>query len=198
VTRPVSGAAQLSLIPVEAGGARLLPAPGGGDVSSPSFAAPNSLLFVRSEKGVSEVWTMQTDGSGARSLGAAGCGMPTASPSGGSFLCLEAQERRSLFVYPIKGGRGTRLYELPEGRDFVYARWNGAGDRIFAVARDRRLLTLNSSTGALLREEAIGLGGTSISSQGRLLTAALDASGEVSAYSIIRSSSDLYLASGIR
>lgn len=199
VTRPVSGAAQLSLIPVDAGGARLLPTPG-GDVSVPSFAGPNTVLFVRSEKGISEVWTMQTDGSGARSLGAAGCGMPTASPSGSSFLCLEGRPRRSLSIHPIKGGPGLKLYELPDSseREFIYARWNAAGDRIFAVTRDRRLLTLDSSTGTLLREEAIGLGGTTLSGQGLLLTAALDASGETRAYSIVRASSDLYLASGIR
>ena len=126
--------------------------------------------------------------------------MPTASPSGSSFLCLEGQ-RRSLLVYPIKptkGGPGRKLYELPEGRDFVYARWNATGDRIFGITRDRRLLTLDSSAGTLLREEAIGLAGADASGQGRLLTAALDASGEIRAYSIIRASSDLYLASGIR
>jgi len=194
VTQSTSGASQLSLIPVEAGGVRLLPTPG-GDVSAPSFAGPNTLLFVRSEKGVSQVWTMATDGSGARSLGADGCDAPVASPSGSSFLCV-GQRRRSLFVHPIKGGPGLKLYELPEGRDFVYARWNAAGDRIFAVTRDRRLLTLDHSTGALLREEAIGLAGAT--GQGRLLTAALDASGETRAFSIIHSSSNLYLASGIR
>jgi hypothetical protein len=176
----------------------LLPPPG-GDISAPSFAGPNTLLFVRTEKGVREVWTMETNGSGARSLGAAGCDAPIASPSGSSFLCLETQRRRSLFVYPMKptkGGPGLKLYELPEGRDFVYARWNAAGDRIFAVSRDRRLLTLDSTTGALLREEAIGLAGAT--GQDRLLTAALDASGETRAFSIIRVSSDLYFASGIR
>ena len=107
---------------------------------------------------------------------------------------------RSLEIHPIQGGPGRKLYELPgdDKREFIYARWNAAGDRIYGVTRDRRLLTLDSSTGALLREEAIGLGGTSISGSGRLLTAALDASGETQAYSIVRASSDLYLASGIR
>ena len=139
---------------------------------------------------------MATDGSGARSLGADGCDAPTASPSGNSFLCLKGPRRRSLFVYPIQGGPGRKLYELPDDRDFVYARWNATGDRIFGITRDRRLLTLDSSTGALLREEAIGLAGTA--GQGRLLAAAIDAEGETRAYSIIRASSDLYLASGIR
>ena len=139
---------------------------------------------------------MDTDGSGARSLGAAGCDAPVASPSGSSFLCMEGQRRRTLFVHPIKGGPGVKLYELPDDQDFIYARWNATGDRIFGVTRDRRLLTLDSSTGKLLREEAIGLAGTS--GQGRLIAAALDAAGETRAYSIIRASSDLYLASGIR
>ncbi len=195
VTRPLSGALQLLLIPVEAGAVRRLPTPG-GNVSSPSFAGPNTLLFVRSEKGASEIWTMETDGSGARSLGATGCDAPVASPSGSSFLCVEAERKRSLLLRPIQRGPGRKLYELPDGREFVYARWSGTGDRIFGVTRDRRLLTLDSSTGTLLGEEAIGLAGTT--GQDRLLAAALDAEGKTQAYSSFRISSDLYLASGIR
>jgi serine/threonine protein kinase len=195
VTRPISGAPELVLIPVGAGGIRRLPTPG-GSVSTPSFASPSTLLFVRSEKGASEVWTMETDGSGARSLGASDCDMPVASPSGSSFLCVKGEGRRSLFLYPIQGGPGRKLYELPNGADFVYARWNGTGNRIFGVTRNRRLLTLDSSTGALLREEAIPLAGTT--GQERLIAAALDAKAETRAYSIMRSSADLYLASGIR
>ncbi len=195
VTRPVSGAPQLVLIPVEAGGVRQLPGPG-GSVSAPSFAGPSSLLFVRSEKGSSEVWTMATDGSGAHSLGAAGCDAPIASPSASSFLCFQGERRRALFVYPIQRGPGRKLYELPDDRGFVYARWSAAGDRIFGVTRDRRLLTLDSSKGTLLRDEAIGLAETT--GEGRLIAAALDAEGKTQAYSILRASSDLYLASGIR
>jgi Tol biopolymer transport system component len=198
VTRPLSGAPQLILIPVEAGGVRRLPT-SAGNVSAPSFAGPSTLLFVRSEKGVSEVWTMETDGSGARSLGAAGCDMPIASPSGSSFLCVKGEKgerRRSLFLYSIKSGPGRKLYELPNDGDFVYARWSATGDRIFGVTKNRRLLTLDSSTGTLLREEAISLAGTT--GQARLIAAALDAEAATRAYSILRTSSDLYLASGIR
>ena len=195
VTRPLSGAPQLLLVPVEAGGIRRLPSPG-GDLSSPSFAGPGTLLFVRTERGASEVWTMETDGSRARSAGATGCDMPIASPSGSSFLCLKGEPRRSLFLYPIQGGPGRKLYELPNGRDFVYARWSGRGDRIFGVTRDRQLLTLDSSTGTVLREEAIAIAGTT--GQERLIAAALDQEGEARAYSTIRTTADLYLATGIR
>jgi Tol biopolymer transport system component len=195
VTRPLSGAPQLILIPVEAGGVRRLPT-SVGNVSAPSFAGPSTLLFVRSEKGVREVWTMETDGSGARSLGGAGCDMPIASPSGSSFLCLKGERSRSLFLYSIKSGPSRKLYELPNDGDFVYARWSATGDRIFGVTRNRGLLTLDSSTGTLLREEAIPLAGTT--GQERLIAAALDAEAATRAYSIIRTSSDLYLASGIR
>jgi hypothetical protein len=195
VTRPLSGAPQLILIPVEAGGVRRLPA-SVGNVSAPSFAGPSTLLFVRSDKGVREVWTMETDGSGARPLGGAGCDMPIASPSGSSFLCLKGERKRSLFLYPIKNGPGRKLYELPNDGDFVYARWSATGDRIFGVTRNRRLLTLDSSTGTLLREEALPLAGTT--GQDRLIAAALDAEAATRAYSVLRTSSDLYLASGIR
>ena len=195
MTRPISGAPQLILIPVEAGGVRRLPA-SVGNVSAPSFAGPSTLLFVRTDKGASEVWTMETDGSGARSLGGAGCDMPIASPSGSSFLCVQGERRRSLFLYSIKGGPGRKLYELPNDGGFVYSRWSGAGDRIFGVTRNRRLLTLDSSTGTLLREEAIPLVGTT--GQASLIAAALDAEAATRAYSILRTSSDLYLASGIR
>jgi hypothetical protein len=113
VTRPFSGPPQLILLPVEAGGIRRLPI-SASTVSSPSFAGPSTLLFVRSEKGASEIWTMKADGTGARSLGAAGCDAPVASPSGSSFLCLKGERKRSLFLYPIRGGAGRLLYELPK------------------------------------------------------------------------------------
>jgi hypothetical protein len=139
---------------------------------------------------------MQTDGSGARSLGAAGCDMPVGSPSGSSFLCLSGERKRSLLLYPMKGGPGRKLYELPNDGDFIYARWSATGDRIFGVTRNRRLLTLDSSTGTLLREEALALAGPT--GQARFIAAALDAEAATQAYSFLRTSSDLYLASGIR
>ncbi|HEX9148170.1 MAG TPA: hypothetical protein VF958_03325, partial [Thermoanaerobaculia bacterium] len=195
LTRPLSGPPQLVLIPVEAGGIRRLSS-AGADVSAPSFAGLSTLLFVRSEKGVSEVWRMETDGSGARSLGAQGCGAPTASPSANSFVCVEGERREKLVLHLMDKSPGRRLYELPKEGEFIYARWNGSGDRIFAVTRDRRLLTLDSSTGALIREDTIPVSGTP--GQDRLIAAALDADATIQAYSMIRLSSNLYLASGIR
>ena len=196
VTKSVSGASQLSLIPVEAGGFHLLPTPG-GDVSAPSFAGPNTLLFVRTEKGVSEVWTMETDGSGARSLGAAGCDVPTASPSGSSFLCLKGPRRRSLFVYPIQGGPGRKLYELPDDRRL----------RLRSLERNRRSDLRShprpSAPDAGLLDRDARFGKKRSDSPERPVRAASSRrrstpKGETRAYSIIRASSDLYLASGIR
>jgi len=109
---------------------------------------------------------------------------------------MQGERRRSVFLFSIKGGPGRKLYELPNDGGFVYARWNGAGDRIFGVTRNRRLLTLDSSTGALLHDEAIPLAGTP--AQAGLIAAALDQEAATRAYSILRTSSDLYLASGIR
>jgi hypothetical protein len=122
--------------------------------------------------------------------------MPVASPSGSAFVCVAGERRQSLFLYSIKGGPGRKLYELPNDGAFVYSRWSGSGDRIFGVTRNGRLLTLDSSNGTLLREEAISSGGTT--GQVRLIAAALDAEAATRAYSILRASSDLYLASGIR
>jgi hypothetical protein len=96
----------------------------------------------------------------------------------------------------MKSGPGRKLYELPNDGKFVYARWSAAGDRIFGVTRNRRLLTLDSSTGTLLRDEAIPFAGTT--GQAQLIAAALDAEAATRAFSILRTSSDLYLASGIR
>lgn len=138
---------------------------------------------------------MNTDGSGARPLGVAGCDGPIASPSASSFLCIDGKDRRSLWLYPIQGGSGRKLFELSPGQAFVYARWNTVGDRIFGLTRDRRLLTLDAAAGTLVREET-GLAGTG--GQDRLIAAALDSEARTRAYSTIRVSSDLYLASGIR
>lgn len=138
---------------------------------------------------------MNTDGSGARPLGVAGCDGPIASPSASSFLCIDGKDRQSLWLYPIQGGSGRKLFELSPGQAFVYARWNTAGDRIFGLTRDRRLLTLDAAAGTLVREET-GLAGTG--GQDRLIAAALDSEAQTRAYSTIRVSSDLYLASGIR
>jgi Tol biopolymer transport system component len=192
VTRPPTGLPELVLIPVEAGRTRRLPLRD-AHVSAPSFAGPSTLLFVRTEKGASEVWRIETDGTGARSLGAAGCDLPMASPSRSSFVCVGPDG--ALFVHSMKDRSRRKLYQLGDVGEFVYVRWNGAGDRVFAVTRDRRVLTLDSSTGTLVHEETLPLAAPV---QGRLLDAALDANGAIQAYSVIHTSADLYLASGIR
>jgi Tol biopolymer transport system component len=193
VTRPRSGPPQLILIPVEAGRTRRLSLRD-AHVSAPSYAGPDTLLFVRTEKGASEVWRIETDGTGARSLGAAGCDLPVGSPSRDSFVCVGAEG--ALFVHSMSDGSGRKLYQPADGAEFIYVRWSGTGDRLFAVTRDRRVLTLDSSTGSLIRQETIPLAATPV--HGRVLAAALGSDAGVQAYSVIQRSADLYLASGIR
>jgi Tol biopolymer transport system component len=194
MTEPLSGPQQLVLVPVEAGRTRQLTF-SKASFSAPSFADDKTLLFVRSEGGRSEVWSMATDGSGARSLGASGCDQPIASPSRTSFVCVGG-DRTSLFIYAVDKRPGRKLYELPRGGLFLCARWNDTGDRIFAVTRDRQLLTLDSATGRLLDQTTLpALGAVS---QDVLLTAALNNDATVQAYSLVHASSSLYLATGLR
>jgi hypothetical protein len=74
----------------------------------------------------------------------------------------------------------------------LYARWNTRGDRVFVVTKDRRLLTLDSSTGVVLHEQKVplreGISGES------LITAACSPDGATQAYSIAYTSSRLYLS----
>jgi serine/threonine protein kinase len=190
-SRPVSGPSQLILVPMGAGPAvQLTNSPAAH--SNPSFAGAATILFVRSEAGRSEIWRMQTDGSGSRSLGAAGCDSPAADPSGTWFLCRGGPDGKALLLYPMTGGAGRKLHELGAGPVFIYARWNVSGNRIFAVTSDRRLLTLDSSTGALLRSEEVPLREGS----GSLLSAALTPDAGIQAYSISHFSSRLYLSRG--
>jgi hypothetical protein len=163
--------------------------------SAPSFVDDRTLLVVRTEGDRSGVWTMAMDGSGARSLGAAGCEQPVAAPSRNAFVCV-AGDRSAVFLYPMAGGPGRKLHELPAGGVFLCARWNDAGDRIFAVTRDRQLLTLDSSTGRLVDRKTLPFVGPA--SQDVLLTAALNRDATVQAYSFVHTSSSLYLATGLK
>jgi eukaryotic-like serine/threonine-protein kinase len=194
VTDSPSGPQQLVLVPVEAGRTRQLTS-SKANFSAPSFADTRTLLFVRSEGGRSEVWSMATDGSGARSLGTSGCDQPIASPSRTSFVCV-GSDRRSLFIHFMEKHPGRKLYELPRGGLFLSARWNDTGDRVFAVTRDRELLTLDSSAGRLLDQTTLPLLGPA--SQDVLLAAALNHDATVQAYSLVHASSSLYLAAGLR
>jgi Tol biopolymer transport system component len=194
VTETLSTPPQLVLIPVEAGRTRQL-TNSKATFSAPSFADAKTLLFVRSEGGRSQVWSMATDGSGAQSLGASGCDQPIGSPSRNSFVCVGG-DRTSLFIHSLDKRPGRKLYELPKGGLFLSARWNDTGDRIFAVTRDRELLTLDSSTGSLVARETLPLSGAA--DQDVLLTVALNGDATVQAYSFVHTSSSLYLATGLR
>ena len=194
-TRSLSSPPQLVLISSAAGAPRRLTFSGAGH-SQPSFAGSNTLLFVRSQGGASEVWRMETDGSGARSLGATGCDAPIARPSGTDFVCQGGEDKRALFIYPMEKGPGRKLVELREGGELIYARWSATGDRIFAVTRDRRLITVKASTGSVVSTEVLSLAGSA--GYGAVLTAALSADGMVQAYSTMRSSSGLYIVGGLR
>jgi hypothetical protein len=99
-------------------------------------------------------------------------------------------------IHAIAGHDPGRLvHALPAGEAFVYARWNALGDRVYAVTGGRRLLTLDTSTGALLREEKIplreGIAGES------LIAAACSPDGTIQAYSVSYASSRLYLGRGM-
>jgi hypothetical protein len=90
---------------------------------------------------------------------------------------------------------GRKLTSLTDGGRFAYARWNVRGDRIFAVTFDRRLFTLDSTTGAVLEQLQVpireGIAGES------LLAAACSPDGSVQAYSISYTSSRLFLGRGL-
>jgi Tol biopolymer transport system component len=186
---------QLMLIPVGPGKSRELTATAATH-ATPSFVNGHTLLFLRSEGGASEVWTMETDGSAARSLGGAGCSNPAARPDGSAYLCLGGDRDGTIFVYPMRQDPGRVLISLAAGQRIQYARWNGSGDRIFVVTSDRRFLTLDASNGTLLREETLP-----VSAEGGangLYTAAFNADATIQLYSTARFASDLYLVSNIR
>jgi hypothetical protein len=194
-TRARAGPPQIDLVPVGAGSRRSLTAPP-ADFSEPSFAGSDAILCVRSYAGKQEIWRLETSGGKGRSLGVEGCGQPMASPSLREFLCLGGKERDALLVYPISGGTGRRLYDLSGRTQLRSARWDETGDRIFAVTAERRLLTLDVRSGALLHEETLALPDVGV--YGVFYRAALSADGRTQAYSVARSSSGLYLCGGIR
>ncbi len=196
LTQPSSGPQQVILIPVGAGRTRQLTF-SSTTHAAPSFAGPDTLLFITSEGHARQVWKMTADGSGARPLGAPDCELPSSNPSRTEFVCLGGEARNSLYVYPMRGGSGRKLSELPEGDAFNYARWDASGDRIFAITRERRFVTLGAAKGRLLREEVLPIPVTS--GYELLLGAALNADATIQAYSaLVHSSSGVYLGGGLR
>ena len=139
---------------------------------------------------------MKLDGTGVEPLGVTGCSGPVASPDQTRFVCIEEPGHSALKLHSLaRRDAGRALHTLASGATFVYARWNALGDRIFAVTTDRRLLTLDASTGAVLREQQVplreGIEGES------LLAAACSPDGTTQAYSISYTSSRLYLGRGM-
>ncbi len=191
-----SGLPQLILLPVSGGKARSLTSSATAGYFDPSFLGADQLLFVRAEGGLREVGRMKIDGTGAEALGVTGCDRPVADPSQTRLLCRAEPDRDALMLYGLAPrGPGRRLYALPAGGTFAYARWSARGDRIFAVTHDRRFLTLDSSTGEVLREQEVplreGIAGES------LMSAACGPDGATQAYSISYTSSRLYLGRGM-
>ena len=193
LTQARRGAPQLILHPTGVGQSRQLTFSSANHFA-PSFAGPHTILYVRSKPGTTEVWRMETDGTGEQSLGAPGCNLPMARPGGDTFVCVGGPESHSLLLYPLKPGEGRKLYELSGTARFRYAGWNDRGTRLLAVTSDRKFLTLDT-TGAKIGEEVLPVDDESFQA---LQTAAIGAHSAVQAYSVASLSSNLYLASGLR
>jgi serine/threonine protein kinase len=186
---------QLVLTPVGAGERRMLTAPPAA-YGSPSFMSPSTLLFVRTEGGSQDVWRMEIDGSGARSLGATGCDSPTASLAGDRFVCVGGASRREIIVRRFDRATANRLFERADGGRFIYARWDRTGARVFAVATDRRLFSIHADTGAVLHQETLPYPGAG--PYDPVIGVALDADAATQSYSVRRQVSDLYEVSQLR
>ncbi len=185
---------QLLLIPAGAGSPKALTSSTASHWA-PSFAGPSTLLFVRSEGSQKQIWTMNTDGSGAHGLGAVDCNNPRANPAGTEFVCLGGAPGSTPFIHPIGKGEGRRLLGVGEATVFIYARFNERGDRILAVSRDRHVWTLDARTGVKLADDV--LPNLDPSTGTGLLSVALNGDGTVRAFSEGRSSSGLHLAWGL-
>ena len=194
MTPQLAGPPQLVSIPVGPG----TPHPLTSDSAShtgPSFAGPDTILFERALAGTSEIWRMSKDGTQARSLGATGCDLPSASPAGRSFVCRCGEAKGTLYLFPMEKGEGRRLAELPNEESVIYARWSRSGSEVFAVTSDLQFLTIDASSGKILATESVDLGETV--APNTLRAAAFNDDASVQGYSFERFSSGLYLADGL-
>ena len=139
---------------------------------------------------------METDGTGALSLGATGCDLPAADPAGRRFVCVYGAEGRELRVFPMVKGEGRRVYELPSGTRIKYVRWDSAGHRIVAVTERRLALSLDATSGRVLSQETLPLAGAG--PYDKLNGAAFSDDAKVQAYSVAVRSSTLYQLTGLR
>jgi eukaryotic-like serine/threonine-protein kinase len=196
-TRLPTGPPQLILVPSAGGKTRILTSSAAVAHSDPSFAGGDTILFNRSNGQRREVWRMRIDGTRAESLGVTGCGGPVADPTATRFLCIEEPDHSALVLHPlVPGAAGRTLYTLQAGETFLYARWNTRGDRIAAVTAGRRILDLDSSTGAVLLEQRVPLREGVVGES--LLAAAFSPDTATQAYSISYTSSRLYMGRGLR
>ncbi|MDQ6892143.1 MAG: protein kinase [Acidobacteriota bacterium] len=166
--------------------------------SSPSFAGPDSILFSRADGGKIEVWRTGIAAKRERRL-ASGCDRPSANPAGTTFLCIGGTQDDVLFAAPISSAGEAPLrtvHALTGGGKFIYARWNGAGNEIYAVTNRGRILRLDPATGAVLGEEPVPLDDDPASSRS-IIAAVLSDDASVQAYSVSRKSSNLYLFRGL-
>ena len=189
------GAPQLVLYPTGIGQTRQLTF-SNTNHWAPTFAGPHTILFVQFDGPKREIWRMETDGTGAKSLGAEGCDLPMAHPAANSFLCIGAPGGRSILEYPLEKGTGRKICEISGEDRFRYARWSERGDRILAVTSAGRMLVLRASDGKILREERLPMGASE--NYPTIHTAALNESGTIQAYSVASFSAEVYLASGLR
>jgi serine/threonine protein kinase len=194
-SQDATGNGQLVLFPVGAGDSQPLPTPG-LDAADPSFAGPDAILFVGTREGKQQVWTIRTDGSQLRALGATYCALPQPNPSLQSFACEGGPEFATLFVYPMGGGPGRKLFEHPAGKRLWYARFDSTGERIFAVGSDRKLYTLDASSGRVLDEATLPV--PKSLGYAELIDASLDAEGSIVVYSLNVYSGQMYSVSGLR
>ncbi len=194
-SQDAAGNGQLVLFPVGAGDSQPLPTPG-LDAAEPSFAGPDAILFVGTREGKPQVWTIRTDGSRLRALGAPDCALPQPNPSLQAFVCEGGPEFATLFVYPMDGGPGRKLFEHPAGKRLWYARFDSTGGRIFAVASDRKFYTLDATSGRVLREETLPV--PKSLGYAELIDASLDAEGSIVVYSLNVYSGQMYSVSGLK
>ena len=86
-SRIAAGPSQLILVPATGGKVRALTSSATASFAQPSFAGPDTILFLRSEKERRDVWRMRTDGTEAEALGVEGCSAPAADPTAGCQGC---------------------------------------------------------------------------------------------------------------
>jgi eukaryotic-like serine/threonine-protein kinase len=195
-SRIAAGPPQLILVPATGGKVRTLTSSTTASFAQPSFAGPDTILFLRSEKARWDVWRMRRDGREAAAMGIEGCTAPAGDPTAARFLCMDEPAHRSLWMHSLRGpDAGRSFFVLPEGETFVYFRWSADGQRVFAVTDRRRFLTLDASSGTVRRDSRVplreGIAGES------LLGAACSPDGETQAYSISYTSSRLMLGRGL-